>query len=122
MNQFRIESKNRRRVTRTLTVVAIGVAAAVSLNAGNVLAQAPKAPVTINVVDVAGNLALTQDAMRPIAKKNPNLVAKINFTKAPAPELAGQAEGDAGRGTQRHRSRADRHRLPRRRHRAGTAA
>ena len=69
MNQFRIESKNRRRVTRTLTVVAIGVAAAVSLNAGNVLAQAPKAPVTINVVDVAGNLALTQDAMRDLSRR-----------------------------------------------------
>ena len=87
MNQFRIESQNRRRMTRTLTVVTIGVAAAVSLNAGSVLAQAPKAPVTINVVDVAGNLALTQDAMQNFASKNPNLVAKINFTKAPSPEL-----------------------------------
>jgi putative spermidine/putrescine transport system substrate-binding protein len=39
----------------------------------------PKSPVTINVVDVAGNLALTQDAMEEYAKKNPNLVAKFNF-------------------------------------------
>ena len=98
MNQFRIESKNRRRVTRTLTVVAIGVAAAVSLNAGSVLAQAPKAPVTINVVDVAGNLALTQDAMQIFATQNPSLVAKINFTKAPAPELPGKLKAMQGAG------------------------
>ena len=47
----------------------------------------PSSPVTINVVDVAGNLALTQDAMEEYAKKNPKLVAKFNFTKAPSPEL-----------------------------------
>src|SRR6476619_1978340 len=69
MNQFRIESKNRRRVTRTLTVVAIGVAAAVSLNAGSVLAQAPKAPVTINIVratapELPGKLKAMQGAGR----------------------------------------------------------
>ena len=84
MKQFRIESKDRRRVTRTLTAVAIAVAATLSLGTGNALAQAPKSPVTINVVDVAGNLALTQDAMQIFATQNPNLVAKINFTKAPA--------------------------------------
>jgi len=97
MNQFRIESKDRRRVTRTLTLVAIAVAAAVSLT-GGALAQAPKTPVTINVVDVAGNLALTQDAMQNFATKNPNLVAKINFTKAPAPELPGKLKAMQGAG------------------------
>ena len=81
----------------------------------------PKSPVTINIVDVAGDLALTQDAIELYAKKNPNLVSKFNFTKAPSPELAGQAQGDAGGGPQRHRSRADGHRLPRRRDRAGAA-
>jgi len=97
MNQFRIESKDRRRVTRTLTLVAIAVAVAVSLT-GGALAQAPKTPVTINVVDVAGNLALTQDAMQNFATKNPNLVAKINFTKAPAPELPGKLKAMQGAG------------------------
>ena len=92
MNQFRIESKDRRRVTRTLTTVAVAAAAAIAL------AQAPKAPVTINVVDVAGNLALTQDAMQNFATKNPNLVAKINFTKAPAPELPGKLKAMQGAG------------------------
>ncbi|MGC1818440.1 MAG: extracellular solute-binding protein [Casimicrobiaceae bacterium] len=50
----------------------------------------PKSPVTISIVDVAGNLALTQDAIEAYQKAHPNLVSKINFTKAPAPELPGK--------------------------------
>jgi putative spermidine/putrescine transport system substrate-binding protein len=98
MNQLLIRSKHRRAVTRTLTAVAVAVAATLSLGAGSALAQAPKSPVTINVVDVAGNLALTQDAMQNFATKNPNLVAKINFTKAPAPELPGKLKAMQGAG------------------------
>src|SRR5260370_13354406 len=47
----------------------------------------PKSPVTINVVDVAGDLALTQGAIEAYQAQHPNLVSKVNFTKAPAPEL-----------------------------------
>ncbi len=47
-------------------------------------------PVTINVVDVAGDLALTQGAIEAYAAKHPGTVAKVTFTKAPAPELAGK--------------------------------
>ena len=57
------------------------------------LAQAPampKSPVTLNVVDVAGNLALTQDAIENYRAKHPNLVSRITFTKAPSPELPGK--------------------------------
>jgi len=50
----------------------------------------PKSPVTLNVVDVAGNLALTQDAIENYRAKNPNLVSRITFTKAPSPELPGK--------------------------------
>jgi putative spermidine/putrescine transport system substrate-binding protein len=42
------------------------------------------------VVDVAGNLALTQEALEAYRTKNPQLVSKITYTKAPAPELAGK--------------------------------
>ena len=57
-------------------------------------AQAPKGgPVTLNIVDVAGNLALTQDAIELFQKKHPELIAKINFTKAPSPELPGKLYG-----------------------------
>jgi len=94
MNEFRIESTERRRVMRAFTAVAVAVSAALSIG----MSDAQAAPVTINVVDVAGNLALTQDAMQNFATKNPNLVAKINFTKAPAPELPGKLKAMQGAG------------------------
>ena len=73
-----------------LRIVAAAVASLVWVFA---LAQAPalpKNPVTLNVVDVAGNLALTQEAMENYRAKHPNLVSRITFTKAPAPELPGK--------------------------------
>jgi len=94
MNEFRIESNGRRRVVRAFTAVAVAVSAALAIG----MSTAQAAPVTINVVDVAGNLALTQDAMQNFATKNPNLVAKINFTKAPAPELPGKLKAMQGAG------------------------
>ena len=58
----------------------------------------PKSPVTINVVDVAGDLALTQDAIELYGKKNPKRVSKFTFTKAPAPELPGKLKAMQGAG------------------------
>ena len=59
----------------------------------------PKEPVTLNVIDVAGNLALTQDAIRRYEDEHPELIRKVNFTKAPSPELVGKvkAQQDADR-------------------------
>jgi putative spermidine/putrescine transport system substrate-binding protein len=59
----------------------------------------PTSPIVINVVDVGGQLALTQKAMEEYRKTHPELVSKFNFTKAPAPELPGKlkAQQDAGR-------------------------
>ncbi|MBN3818066.1 extracellular solute-binding protein [Paraburkholderia sp. Se-20369] len=48
------------------------------------------APVSINVVDVAGNLQLTQKAIEAFREKNPNLVSTVTFTNAPAPQLPGK--------------------------------
>jgi len=59
---------------------------------------AAKGPVTISIVDVAGDLALTQDAIEAYAKKNPDKIAKVNFTKAPAPELPGKLKAMQGAG------------------------
>ena len=78
-----------------------GLAGAMTVNF-RALAQSlplPTSPVTLNFVDVAGNLALTQKAIEAYRDKNPKLVAKINFTKAPAPELPGKikAQQNAGR-------------------------
>jgi putative spermidine/putrescine transport system substrate-binding protein len=55
-------------------------------------------PVTINVVDVAGNLALTQKAFEAFRDKNPNLVSQITFTNAPAPQLPGKIKAMQGAG------------------------
>ena len=59
----------------------------------------PSAPVALNVIDVAGQLQLTQGAMEAFAKANPKLVSKIAFSQAPAPELPGKlkAQQAAGR-------------------------
>lgn len=67
--------------------------------AADPLAPLPKSPVTLNVIDIAGNLALTQQALEKYRKDKPNLVSRITFTKAPAPELAGKlkAQQQAGR-------------------------
>ncbi len=78
-----------------LKIVAAAVA---SLGWTLALAQAPALPkslVTLNVVDVAGNLALTQDAIENYRAKHPNLVSRITFTKAPAPELPGKIKVEA---------------------------
>ena len=59
----------------------------------------PRSPVALSIVDVAGNLALTQSAIEAYRRKNPNLVSRVTFSKAPAPELPGKlrAQQAAGR-------------------------
>ncbi|WP_175873256.1 extracellular solute-binding protein [Burkholderia sp. BCC0397] len=53
-------------------------------------AAAVAAPVSLNIVDVAGNLQLTQKAIEAFKEKNPGLVANVTFTNAPAPQLPGK--------------------------------
>ncbi|WP_318826843.1 extracellular solute-binding protein [Burkholderia cepacia] len=47
-------------------------------------------PVSLNIVDVAGNLQLTQKAIEAFRDKNPTLVSSVTFTNAPAPQLPGK--------------------------------
>ena len=88
-------------VDRRRMIGGLGAAAAAGLLPGRALAALamPKAPVTVTVVDVAGNLALTQKAIESYRKAKPNAVARFVFTKAPAPELPAKlkAQQDAGR-------------------------
>ena len=62
-------------------------------------AAAQGAPITLNIIDIAGNLALTQKAFEAYRKAKPDKVSKFTFTKAPAPELPGKikAQQDANR-------------------------
>ncbi|MEJ7138016.1 extracellular solute-binding protein [Amphibiibacter pelophylacis] len=52
--------------------------------------SAMAAPVSLNIVDVAGNLALTQKAFEAFRDKHPELVSRITFTNSPAPQLPGK--------------------------------
>jgi putative spermidine/putrescine transport system substrate-binding protein len=52
----------------------------------------PSAPVTINVLDVAGNLQLTKGMMENFKAKYPNIVSNITYSTATAPELAGKLQ------------------------------
>ncbi len=82
-----------------------GLAGAAALGATAPRARAvappplPTAPVELNVVDVAGQLQLTQGAIQAFVKANPTLISKVNFSQAPAPELPGKikAQQAAGR-------------------------
>src|SRR3546814_3995942 len=50
----------------------------------------PESPLALNIIDAAGNLALTQPAFENYEAANPDLVSRIAFTKAPSPELPGK--------------------------------
>jgi len=52
----------------------------------------PSAPVTINVLDVAGNLQLTKQMMENFKAAHPEIVANITYSTATAPELAGKLQ------------------------------
>lgn len=90
----------RRAVTRGLAGSAL--AAATLGLAGSARAAAPPlptSPVALNIIDVAGALALHQRAFEDYRASHGGLVSRITFVKAPAPELAGKikAQQDAGR-------------------------
>ncbi|WEX74191.1 extracellular solute-binding protein [Sinorhizobium numidicum] len=61
-------------------------------------AKAPASPVTITVVDVAGNLALTQGMFENYAAAKPEWVSNFAFTKAPAPELPSKIKAQQAAG------------------------
>jgi putative spermidine/putrescine transport system substrate-binding protein len=52
------------------------------------LAQTPAKPVTLNILDVAGNLQLTKPIIEAFEQKYPDIVSGITTTTGTAPELA----------------------------------
>ena len=85
--------------TPTRRAVVAGLAGSMVANPRVFAQTMPTSPVSLNIVDVAGNLALTQSAIEAYRDKNPKLVSLITFSKAPAPELPGKikAQQDANR-------------------------
>ncbi len=59
----------------------------------------PKHPVTLSILDIAGNLQLTQGMLDDFTKQHPDIVAKINTSTAPAPQMASKlkAQENAGK-------------------------
>jgi putative spermidine/putrescine transport system substrate-binding protein len=66
---------------------------------GGTVPDKPSAAVSLNILDVAGNLQLTQGMIDEYVQKNPSVISKVTYSKATAPELAGKvkAQQDAGR-------------------------
>jgi putative spermidine/putrescine transport system substrate-binding protein len=79
------------RITRR--TILNGLSSTAVLYASGALAQSaklPDNPVALNIIDVAGNLQLTQAAIERFARENPKLVSRITFSRAPSPELPGK--------------------------------
>ena len=81
------QAVRRRTVLGAAAVLAVSPLLHPARAAGLPAPPAPAAPLDVSVVDVAGNLALTQPAFEAYAKAKPELVGRFTFTKAPAPEL-----------------------------------
>ena len=88
-------------VTTLLLVGACGAPATNSKSAdtGGPVPDKPAKPVTLNILDIAGNLQLTQGMIDEFVKTNPDIVSKVTYEKATAPDMAGKvkAQQDAGR-------------------------
>jgi len=71
-----------------------GIAGTAALGVASVRAATPpplpRSPVRLNVIDVAGQLQLTQGAIQSFIHANPKLISNATFTQAPAPELPGK--------------------------------
>jgi putative spermidine/putrescine transport system substrate-binding protein len=59
-------------------------------NAPSSVPDKPSSPVELNILDVAGNLQLTQGMIDEFVQKNPDVVSAVNYTKATAPEMPGK--------------------------------
>jgi putative spermidine/putrescine transport system substrate-binding protein len=87
-------------IHRTAVVFAAAALAATACGApdsgdsgGNKEGGVPDKPanaVTLNILDVAGNLQLTKPMIENFAKENPQIVSKANFQTGRAPDLAGK--------------------------------
>lgn len=58
----------------------------------------PENPVTLNILDVAGNLQLTQGMIDEFVEKHPDIVERVTYSKAPAPDLIGKIKSQQGAG------------------------
>jgi len=58
----------------------------------------PKNAVTLNILDIAGNLALTKGMIQDFVKANPDIVKDVTYSKAPAPSMSGKLQAQQAAG------------------------
>ena len=62
------------------------------------LAATPSSPVTLNILDVAGNLALTKPAIEAFKSANPGIVENITYTTSTAPDVPAKLKAEQAGG------------------------
>lgn len=91
-------------VGATATAALVGLGACgparpgVSPPAGEALPELPKQPVSLTIIDVAGQLQLTKGMIDDYAKANSQYVTQINYERATAPELPAKIKAQQGAG------------------------
>ncbi len=69
-----------------------GTSSSSSSSPGPSLASKPSKPVTLNILDVAGNLALTKPAIEAFKTAHPEIVSNVTYSTGTAPQLASKIE------------------------------
>jgi putative spermidine/putrescine transport system substrate-binding protein len=62
------------------------------------LGSTPSSPVTLNILDVAGNLALTKPAIETFKSANPHIVSNITYTTGTAPDAPAKLKAEQAGG------------------------
>jgi len=84
-----------------LGLTACGAPSSPTQGGGNSNGEVPEKPskaVVLNVLDVAGNLQLTQGMIDDFVKQHPDVISKVTYSKAPAPDLVGKIKAQQGAG------------------------
>ena len=82
-------------------LIGCGAPSAPSGQSGDSGSDAPDKPskaVVLNILDVAGNLQLTQGMIDEFVEKNPDVISKVTYQKATAPDLVGKIKAQQGAG------------------------
>jgi len=62
------------------------------------LASTPKSPVTLNILDVAGNLALTKPAIEAFKSAHPEILSNVTYSTGTAPQLPAKLKAEQAGG------------------------
>jgi putative spermidine/putrescine transport system substrate-binding protein len=65
-------------------------------DSGGTVPDKPAKAVTLNILDVAGNLQLTQPMIDDFVKSHSDIVSRVTYSKSPSPELVGKIKAQQG--------------------------